>query len=183
MRIFVISAIVLIFQLSYGQDPAPTAAQAKTPPAAEGDNQMTMESFEETDRNLKQLLQPFVYERTETSRDPFALPEASYEPLAQGPVFGPFVEMNNITLDQITVKGIILDEESAKAIISYKLPGSDKTKTVKVKVGDPLGENFGRVQKIRDGKVVILQTLDENGSIRTTTHVLSLRKYESKPLN
>jgi Tfp pilus assembly protein PilP len=163
--------------------PAPDAAKADK--AKDGDNDGLADG-KITDMsaasgiNLAELIKPIEYNKEERGRDPFRLPDIPLEPLSPGPVFGPFSQMQEVPLDQIQVKGIILHPTSSKAIVAFKPPGADKEKTVVVRVGDPLGENFGRVQAIRDGKVIILQTLEENGALRTTTHVLSIRRYNLK---
>jgi len=184
LALLLLSLILSVAVMAKPQ-PGPPAAAA---PAAKDPNQIDTKDIKTVTEalaaeaagnssDLMKLLQPFNYDKNEHPRDPFRLPEASLEPMQPGPIFGPFLEMHEIPIDQIKVQGIILDPSGSKAIISYHMPGSDKDKTATVRVGDALGENFGRVQSISDGKIVILQTLDENGAFRTTTHVLSIRKY------
>lgn len=160
--------------------PAPTPAadssghvETATPPDAETYPPATTMTTDES--GMMKLIQPFVYNKTETSRDPFKLPEVSLVPLTPGPFFGPFLGSQDINLDDVTLKGIILDPTRPKALIGYKDSNGKDTMTT-VTIGDAIGDNFGRVQAIRDGKVIIVQTLEENGAWRTTTRVISVRK-------
>lgn len=122
---------------------------------------------------VKRLTVPFEY-FGEDKRDPFILPEAKEAPLLPGPYFGPFLPMQEYALQDVVVKGIILDPVRPKALLQVK-QGSD-TKLIRVTVGEYLGENFGMIQAIRDGKVIVVQTLGEGDKKSTSTITLSIRK-------
>jgi Tfp pilus assembly protein PilP len=123
---------------------------------------------------VKRLTEPFIYDRS-GKRDPFLLPETKEAPLLPGAYFGPFLAIQELKLKNITIKGIIMDPVKPKALISYKNE-KDEVITQTLRVGDYLGENFGVVQAIRDGKIIIVQTLGEGDKKSTSTITLSIRK-------
>lgn len=123
---------------------------------------------------VKRLTEPFLYD-PEDKRDPFILPETRETPLLPGAYFGPFLPLQEIPLKEVVIKGIILDRVKSKAIleiVDYK----GKKKLVKVSVGDYLGENFGVIQAIHEGKVIVVQTLGEGEQKSTSTFTLTIRK-------
>ncbi|MCB9072973.1 MAG: pilus assembly protein PilP [Bdellovibrionaceae bacterium] len=123
---------------------------------------------------VKRLTEPFNYER-EGRRDPFVLPEAKKAPLLPGSYFGPFLPLQEVHLSDVTIKGIIEDPVKPTALIAFKnYKGKEILK--KVGVGDYLGENFGVIQAIRDGKIIIVQTFGEGDKKSTSTITLSIRK-------
>lgn len=177
--------------------PAPTAAPAPTPapvaaptPAvarpipvpslggAPAPSAPKVSSVADGESLVLKLTQPFIYE--EGQRDPFIPPEGKAVPLAQKELFGPLLEMQEIPLESVTVKGIFLDPVNPKALISYKNPhpssGQPDEFLKKITIKDYLGENFGVVSSIRDGQVIIVQTLDEGDKKSTTTRTLTIRK-------
>lgn len=122
---------------------------------------------------VKRLTESFNYER-ENKRDPFLLPEAKEAPLLPGAYFGPFLPLQEIKLNELKIKGILMDRVKPKAIIEIVENG--KPKLIRVQVGDYLGENFGIIQAIREGKIIIVQTLGEGDKKSTSTITLSIRK-------
>ncbi len=122
---------------------------------------------------VKRLTESFNYER-ENKRDPFLLPEAKEAPLLPGAYFGPFLELQEIKLADVVVKGILMDRVKPKAIIQISENG--KPRLIKVQIGDYLGENFGVIQAIREGKIIIVQTLGEGEKKSTSTITLSIGK-------
>lgn len=122
---------------------------------------------------VKRLTEPFDYAR-ENKRDPFQLPESKESPLILGAYFGPFLPLQEIRLSDVKLKGILMDRTKPKAIIEIMENG--KPKLIRVRVGDFLGENFGVIQAIREGKIIIVQTLGEGDQKSTSTITLSIRK-------
>ncbi len=129
---------------------------------------------EEEGMIVKKLTSPFEYDR-QTRRDPFRLPEISGIEIPLGAYFGPFLELQEIPLNDIKIKALILDPIRPKAIISY-LNHENKTTNRKVFVGDYLGENYGLIQAIREGQIIIVQTFVEGDKKLTTTKTLNIRK-------
>lgn len=122
---------------------------------------------------VKRLTESFNYER-ENKRDPFLLPEAKEAPLLPGAYFGPFLPLQEIKLSDVVIKGILMDRVKPKAII--QIMDNGKPRLIKVQVGDYLGENFGIIQAIREGKIIIVQTFGEGEKKSTSTITLSIRK-------
>ena len=129
---------------------------------------------EEEGMIVKKLTTPFEYDR-QTRRDPFRLPEISGVEIPLGAYFGPFLELQEIALSDIRIKALILDPIRPKAIISF-LNHENKSTTRKVVVGDYLGENFGIIQAIREGQIIVVQTFVEGDKKLTTTKTLNIRK-------
>lgn len=164
--------LFMTFQASAKDDdafvPSPTPEEITNPAAFENVN------FDGEESAIRKMTQPFIYER-DKFRDPFQLPELPPVPLKPGLLYGPFLELQEVPLDQIEIRAIFIDPVKSSALVGYK-NFEGKEQMIKVLVGDPLGENFGVVQAIRNGKVIILQTLEENGEKSTTTKTLSVRK-------
>jgi Tfp pilus assembly protein PilP len=125
---------------------------------------------------VSSLTRPFIYDPT-GKRDPFSAPETKLDVVKPSGLFGPLLAAQEIKLDDVTVKGIVLDPVRPRALIQYPDPNKQgaKIKTW-VAVKDYLGENFGVVSAIRDGQVIILQTLEEGDKKSTTTRTLTIRK-------
>jgi Tfp pilus assembly protein PilP len=146
------------------QDPKSIPSPAEAPPPAEGD------SF------VSSLIKPFEYDST-NKRDPFAPPEVSLEAPRPVGLFGPLLPMQEVKLDDVKLKGIVLNPTHPVALVQF--PGPTKESGMvkaRVSVRDYLGENFGIVSAIRDGQVVIVQTLDQGDKKSTTTRTLTIRK-------
>lgn len=162
---------LLLIALIFAQDPQ---ADTESLPAESSEAQVDSEIPAQQTSLVKRLTEPFLYD-AEGKRDPFILPETRETPLLPGAYFGPFLPLQEIPLKDIVIKGIILDRVKSKAIleiVDYK----DKKKLVKVSVGDYLGENFGVIQAIQEGKVIVVQTLGEGDQKSTSTITLTIRK-------
>jgi Tfp pilus assembly protein PilP len=129
---------------------------------------------EEEGMIVKKLTSPFDYDRT-SRRDPFRLPEISGVEIPLGAYFGPFLDLQEIPLDEIKIKALILDPIRPKAIISF-MDHDNKPVNRKVFVGDYIGENYGIIQSIREGQIIIVQTFVEGDKKLTTTKTLNIRK-------
>jgi Tfp pilus assembly protein PilP len=130
---------------------------------------------EEEGMIVKRLTAPFEYDR-QAKRDPFRLPEVSGVEIALGAFFGPFLELQEVRLEDVKIKALLLDPLRPKAVISFSQDNNTKQVTRKIFVGDYLGENFGIVQAIREGQIVVVQTFVEGDKKFTTTKTLSIRK-------
>ncbi len=153
------------------EDAAPDATAQKAEKKAAGPPSM----FEEEEGMLvKKLTTPFEYDR-QAKRDPFRLPELTNIDVQLGGYFGPFLELQEVPLDTIKVRALILDPVSPKAVVAFK---GDEEKMVsrKVKIGDFIGESFGVVQAIREGQIIVVQTFVEGDQKLTTTKTLNIRK-------
>ncbi|MBY0383963.1 pilus assembly protein PilP [bacterium] len=130
---------------------------------------------EEEGMIVKKLTTPFEYDR-QAKRDPFRLPEVSGMEIPLGAYFGPFLELQEVRLEDVKIKALLLDPLRPKAVIAFSPENNAKPITRKIFVGDYLGENFGIVQAIREGQIVVVQTFVEGEKKFTTTKTLSIRK-------
>lgn len=154
------------------EDAAPGTTAAKTAEKKVGGPPSIFDEVE--GMLIKKLTAPFDYDR-QAKRDPFRLPELSAIDIQLGGYFGPFLELQDVPLSDIKIKALILDPVNPKAVVAYKA-AEDKIISRKVKVGDYLGENFGYIQAIRDGQIIIVQTFVEGDQKLTTTKTLNIRK-------
>ena len=130
---------------------------------------------EEEGMIVKKLTIPFEYDR-QAKRDPFRLPEVSGMEIPLGAYFGPFLELQEVRLENVKIKALLLDPLRPKAVISFTQDNNTKEISRKIFIGDYLGENFGIVQAIREGQIVVVQTFVEGDKKFTTTKTLSIRK-------
>ncbi len=151
-----------------------TAVEDATPPVPTKAAPNVSAFDEEEGMIVKKLTSPFEYDR-QSRRDPFRLPEISGVEIPLGAYFGPFLELQEVPLVDIKIKALILDPVHPKAIISY-LNHENKTVTRKVVIGDYLGENYGIIQAIREGQIIVVQTFVEGDKKLTTTKTLNIRK-------
>jgi Tfp pilus assembly protein PilP len=129
---------------------------------------------EEEGMLVKKLTMPFEYDR-QAKRDPFRLPEVSAVEIPLGGYFGPFLELQEVQLESIKIKALILDPVRPKAVVAFK-NNDDKEVSRKIHVGDYIGENFGRVHAIRENQIVVIQTFVEGQQKSTTMKTLNIRK-------
>jgi Tfp pilus assembly protein PilP len=182
--------LLFITILSFAQDPAPTAqtptaassvpeksapVPSETAAPAAGATTVNSPSVEGSSF-VSSLIKPFNYESA-NKRDPFAPPEVSLEAPRPVGLFGPLLAMQEVKLDEVKLKGIILNPTHPVALVQYPDPNkAGATLKAKISVKDYLGENFGVVSAIRDGQVIIVQTLDQGDKKSTTTRTLTIRK-------
>lgn len=121
---------------------------------------------------VRRVTEPFRYDGN-TERDPFVQP-ISINPLQPGPYFGPFLELQEIKLDSVKLKGVFLDPTRPIALIQVKIGSAEKT--FRLQKGDYIGENFGYVAAIREGEVIVVQTLDQGNKKYSTTRTISREK-------
>jgi len=172
---------ILLLKLVFAQTPeikAPTGID--TPNVEDAASPVPIKkppgsAFDEEEGMLvKKLTSPFDYDRN-GRRDPFRLPEVSGVEIPLGAYFGPFLELQDVPLSEIKIKALLLDPVRPKAVVSFK-NGDNKEVIRKVVVGDFIGENFGIIQAIRDGQIVVVQTFVEGDQKYTTTKTLNIRK-------
>jgi Tfp pilus assembly protein PilP len=176
--LFLLISIFLIRSWAQPEIKAPSISDstsvedAKSP--VEGQKATTSVFDEEEGMLVKKLTTPFEYDR-QSKRDPFRLPELSGVEIPLGAYFGPFLELQEIRLENVRIQALILDPIRPKAVISFDNYAGKKV-TRKIFIGDYLGENFGIVQSIREGQVIVVQTFVEGDQKSTTTKTLNIRK-------
>lgn len=182
-KLFVLFFIFISFGSGYSQtdikpptvDESTSVEDAPSPVAIKKPEAPVSAFDEEEGMIVKKLTMPFEYDR-QAKRDPFRLPEVSGMEIPLGAYFGPFLELQEVRLEDIKIKALLLDPLRPKAVISFGPENNMKQTTRKIFIGDYLGENFGIVQAIREGQIVVVQTFVEGDKKFTTTKTLSIRK-------
>lgn len=171
-------SLILILQI-FAQEPPPPpdvleeAPVAESPAAPAAANTSGASSSLPPGRSLVQeYAKPFMYER-EGQRDPFVLPEG-LNPLVPGPYFGPFLELQEVKLDNVKLKGVFLDPSRPRVLLQVRM--RDKDSLVRLGKNDYIGENFGYIAAIRENEIVIVQTFDQGNKKYSTTRTISIEK-------
>ena len=155
----------LICSVSMAQEPTETAAPT---------NPGVKEDMIAQDRSaIEKLLLPFEYS-PDLKRDPFRIPQKS-GPLNRRPIHGPFLPLQEIPLSEVRLKGVFIHPKYPKALFKIHL-GNEKRIYKRLGLKDYIGEDFGYIAAIRPGKVVIVQTKEQNGENFSTTKTLIIEK-------
>ncbi len=156
--------------------PAPDIAQPKGAPVSAKDILNPFKddlNLVDTNELRKELVREFlpVYEYgAEGRKDPFAQPVVE-KPLEPLPIHGPVLPLQTVNLDQIQVKAILWNVAKPKAII--QLPDGN---IITVKLKDRLGNRNGYVAAIREGEVILVETVEEQGKVFSNTRILTLNQ-------
>lgn len=118
---------------------------------------------------LSGLIDPFVYDER-GRRDPFAQP-IDDRPAAQGPLHGPLLPLQKYEVAQIRLIGIIWDVARPKAMI--KDPDG---KTHIVGTNTKIGPRNGYIAVIREGEIVVVETIDREGRLLSNSQVVRIAK-------
>lgn len=126
-------------------------------------------SSEEAKEIFNSLTSPYEYSPGQR-KNLFSPPEVLV-PLDVLPQHGPFMALQSYPLDQIKVRGIIWNVKKPRALV--EVPGGTiHTLTL----GDRLGNRNGYVAVIREGEVVVIETVDRGGQAVSATRILNLKK-------
>lgn len=118
---------------------------------------------------IKTFLAPFVYVGSEL-RNPFQN-QGGAAPLNPGEVYGPFLNVQDFTLSQFKLKGLLWKTDRPMALFE-----GPKGEQYRLGIKDYIGENFGYIATIREKEVVIIQTIEENQKRYSTTKVVFLNE-------
>lgn len=140
--------------------PAPADAQSAQP---QNPNGLSQESVGQT---IQTFLEPFIYQG-DNRRDPFA-PFQEFDPTG-GAVAGPVLPLQRFDIDELKLVGVIWNVPNPKAMFT------DPTNRVHI-LGkdDRIGRNNGYIAVIREGEVVIVETVTVRGELAYSTRVLQL---------
>jgi type IV pilus assembly protein PilP len=116
---------------------------------------------------LSSVIEDYDY-NPEGKRDPFVAVE---NPGTTGIMTGPIFPLQGYDLDQLKLVGIIWDVRYPKAMLL------DPTgKGYVVKVSDRVGRNNGRIARIRESEIVVVESFkDAKGKVSYQTKVLRLQ--------
>ena len=150
--------------------PLPGSKSAPTQPSAQAGG-ITNPSNDPNLRNsgdpLTGLLDPFDYQ-ARGRRDPFVKPNVD-KPVAEGNTHGPFLPLQRFNLGDLKLTGIIWDVNRPKAMII-----DPESKVHIVGPNTKIGKNNGYIAVIREGEIVVVETLEEEGKLLSSTKILRL---------
>lgn len=152
---------------------AGVAAGAKATPGSPG-----MQPVNPNDPNVEmptnvgifsRLMDPFEYDPN-GKRDPFGQP-VSEKPLAQGLMHGPLLPLQRFELNQLRLTAILWDVRQPKAMLK------DPTgATYIVTPNTKIGPRNGYIAVIREGEIVVVETLEQEGRLISTSQVVKIAK-------
>ena len=115
------------------------------------------------------FLDPFDYD-PRGRRDPFAQPVADV-PVTPGAVHGPLLPLQKFDVSQLRVVGILWNVKSPKAMI--------KDPDGKMHIVGPytkVGPRNGYIASIREGEIVVVETIEQEGRLVSTAQVVKIAK-------
>lgn len=143
----------------------PAAAPAKAPETKSSKQleALTDELF------LQGLMDPFDYD-PRGRKDPFAQPVLD-RPVAPGSVHGPLLPLQKYDLAKLKLIGIIWDVKRPRAMIS-----DPDGKMHVVGPNTKIGVRNGYIAVIREGEIVVVETVEENGRLVSSAQIVKLVK-------
>jgi Tfp pilus assembly protein PilP len=114
-------------------------------------------------------MDPFEYEER-GRRDPFVQPLAD-KPMLPGQVHGPLLPLQRFDINQMALVGIIWDVRKPKAML--KDPSG---MTHIVGPNTKIGPRNGYIAVIREGEIVVIETIDQEGKLVSTAQVVKIAK-------
>jgi type IV pilus assembly protein PilP len=115
------------------------------------------------------MMDPFDYD-PRGRRDPFGQPIPDI-PMSQGGLHGPLLPLQRFELNQLRLTGILWDVRQPKAILK------DPSGAIYI-VGPnaKIGPRNGYVAVIREGEIVVVETVDLDGRLVSTAQVVKIAK-------
>jgi type IV pilus assembly protein PilP len=155
-------SIIILISTSFVQ------AQTPAPPAASASKLDLNFNFP----NFAGFLEPFIYE-TRGRRDPFAqvLPERQ---MSRNQANGPDLPLQQYELKDLRLTGIIWDVSRPRAL--FKDP---KGRVHIVGPNAKLGKRNGYIAVIREGELVVVETVEEDGRLLSSTKIVKLESNTS----
>ena len=119
-------------------------------------------------KNVKTtILEPYIYD-SERRRDPFE-PYVNVQPLESGTFQGPLLPLQRYDLDQLNLIGVLWDVKEPKAMFL------DPNKKIHILGKDErIGRNSGYIAVIREGEVVVVESVMVRGELSYTTRTLKM---------
>lgn len=172
VAVILMSVGLISLPIARAQNGAPGAApgQAKpAPPAA---------AHEPSDPNVQPptiqgifsgLLDPFDYD-PRGRRDPFGQ-AINDKPMTQGNLHGPLLPLQKFELNQLRLTGILWNVRNPKAMV-IDPDGNTHIITQNTKIGP----RNGYVASIREGEIVVVETIEQDGRLVSTAQVVKIAK-------
>lgn len=115
------------------------------------------------------LMDPYDYD-ARGRRDPFTQPIED-KPIAPGALHGPVLPLQRFDLEQLRLVGIIWDVRKPRAMIR-----DPKGQTYIVGPNAKLGSRNGYIESIREGEIVVIETIEQEGQLISTSQVVKITK-------
>lgn len=103
-------------------------------------------------------------------RDPFAQPIAD-KPAEPGAMHGPLLPLQKFDVNQLRLVGIIWDVRHPKAMIR-----DPQGKTHIVGPNTKIGPRNGYIAVIREGEMVVVETVEQDGKLASTAQVVKIAR-------
>lgn len=118
---------------------------------------------------LQGLMDPFDYD-PRGRKDPFAQPVLD-RPVAPGSPHGPLLPLQRFDISKLKLIGIIWDVKRPRAMIN-----DPEGKMHVVGPNTKIGIRNGYIAVIREGEIVIVETVEENGRLVSSAQIVKLAK-------
>jgi type IV pilus assembly protein PilP len=115
------------------------------------------------------FMDPFPYD-PRGRRDPFAQPIDDV-PVEQGLSHGPLLPLQKFELGQLRLVGIIWDVRDPKAMLK-----DPEGRTHVIGPNTKIGTKNGYVAVIREGELVVVETVEQDGRLVSTAQVVKIAK-------
>lgn len=145
--------------------PVPSAAPSAAPPSP------ISKSASNLSAELQSYLEPFIYDMKDR-KDPFRpYSEAANRGNGDGEFEGPMLPLQRFELDDFQLIGIIWDVKEPKAMFM------DPSSQIHVlSRDDRIGRNNGFIAAIREGEVVVVETVVARGETIRSARVLKISR-------
>ncbi len=151
---------------SQDQSQPPTAAQVSQPPKPVLDEAAIQQITQDPGLLLKSL-RTYDYD-PKNKRDPFQ-PYFGIADMPTGSAIGPVMYLQRFDLDQLQLMGIIWDVARPRAMIK------DPNGVVHlVEANSKIGRNNGYIAVVREGEIVVVEPIEDEGKTSYTTRVISI---------
>jgi type IV pilus assembly protein PilP len=174
---FPLLVVVLMFVAwrAFGQDPSqdpsqmPQGDQLQAPPPVGADAPAGQAEGSATPQEspLSSLMQPYEYLDL-GRKDPFQKPNIE-KPLPPGAFHGPVLPLQKYALAELQLIGIIWDVSRPRAML--------KDPQGKVHILGPnakIGNQNGYIAAIREGELVVVETSEDDGKLRSDVRIVKL---------
>lgn len=146
----------------------PAAPPQGAPVTAQSPAPTTASSNDKTFSSLADIIEDYTYDPA-NKRDPFMPFE---RPVASSVALGPLWPLQRFGLDQLRLVGVIWDVSNPKAMIL-----DPAGKGYIVKVNERIGRNNGYIARIREGEIVVVESVTGvDGKLNYQTKLLKLQK-------
>ena len=161
LAIISFSVVVVLAHFSYAQNPTKLPAPTlESVPAADSVNVPEL---------FAGFMDPFEYD-PRGRRDPFAQPVED-KPVEQGLAHGPLLPLQRYDVNQLRLVGVLWDVRQPKAMLKDP-EGHMHVIGPNAKVGP----HNGYVAVIREGEIVVVESLEQDGRYVSTAQVVKIAK-------